>query len=430
MAWRQAAAFAAAALVCPLAAQAQPASAPTATSPARPFRIFDGKPKTICLWTGGHRGIVQLEAHIKRMPGAEEITCLHSVSPVTRRKFPIDDGDALRKWPAAFPVADDDLPDYCPRADLNDPKPVIYIVMSGALRAKGFPPEPNACSAQEAIRRGVEIMQAAVRQTAARGVSWVMLSTMYYNPNPAWPGSVGWVHDRELVEAFNRTQLGKRHPAVDVSTATARVFPLHLDADAFHINDYARHVLAHLWLSALCAWDGIEVPAWSGQMLEEARKQITKARESIRDVRAAEVALVTAPTGRALEVTWRAEPAIHDFSAEFYRCEQYFAGRGGSNGAGRFYAMSDSRISREEDRWKLLWPLPADAPSTRIGEIQYREPTAHGNPDAKETFVNGHHYFIRISSRPAGAWTLSMPVRLGVPKAAASVPPRPGETPR
>ena len=389
---------------------------------ARPFKIFDGKPKTIVLWTGGHWGIEQLTAHVKRMPGAEQITCVHGKAPVTGRKFPIDDGDALRTWPRALPVAADDLPDYCPRAKLNAPNPVIYVVMSGALRAKGFPPEPNACTPAQAIQRCVELMKVAVERTAAKGVDWVMLSTMFHNPNPAWPGSVGWTRSKELIEAFNRTDAGKRHPAVDAYTPMASCYPLHLSADAFHTNDYGRHVLAHLWLSALCAWDGIEVPAWSKELVEEARKRGSRGRDAIRDIAAREIALPPAGTGKALEVTWGCDGPDKDFAGSFYRCEQYFAGRGGSNGRGQFYPMPGAQVTQELDRWKLTWPLPADAPAARTDEIRYREPTAAGNPNARDSFVHGHHYFIKISSK-TGQWALSMPVRLGVAKDAAAAKP-------
>lgn len=398
---------------------AAPAAADEAGPAERPFKIFDGKPKTIVLWTGGHWGIEQLTAHVKRMPGAQQITCVHAKHPATGRKFPIDDGDALRTWPRALPVAAGDLPDYCPRAKLDEANPVIYVVMSGALRAKGFPPESNSCTPEQAIQRCVEIMKVAVEQTAAKGVDWVMLSTMFYNPNPAWPGSVGWTRSKELIEAFNRTDVGKRHPAVDVYTPMASCYPLHLSADAFHTNDYGRHVLAHLWLSALCAWDGIEVPAWSRELVEEARKRGSRGRDAIGGIAAREVALPAGAGGKALEVTWRCDGPDKDFAGSFYRCEQYFAGRGGSNGRGQFYPMAAAQVTRELDGWKLTWPLPADAPAARSGEIQYREPTAAGNPNARDTFVHGHYYFIKITSK-TGQWALSMPVRLGAAAGAAA----------
>lgn len=144
---------------------------------SRPFRIFDGKPKIIALLTSSHRGDGQLFPRIRKMPGAENITL--------RTQGYRTDEDGRREFPSTLPARPDEMPDYCPREKLKGADPVIFIALSGALRAKDFPPPPATCTNQEAVARGSRIMCEGVKRAEAQGVAWVLLSTMHYNPNIA-----------------------------------------------------------------------------------------------------------------------------------------------------------------------------------------------------------------------------------------------------
>ena len=350
----------------------------------RPFKIFDGKAKSIVLLTSSHAGGAELFSRVKKMAGSENIQ--------TRQQGYCTDEDGRRDFPSALPPPPDNLPDYCPRKELTGSDPAVLVVLGGALRAKDFPPAPGTCTDQEALARGVQIMCEGVRRAEAKGVEWVMLSTMHYNPNPAWPHCVGWEKAGELVRAYNETDVGKRHPAVDVSTPLRESYPEYFSGDMYHCNAYGRELVAHSWFKALCEWDGLEVPAWSREMVEAARKRDTKDRQGIRDVRAREIAFPEAESRRALEVTWSAAPDLKDYSAEFFRCEQYYAARGGRSGSGRFVPIAGAKVAQTKDGWRLIWPLPA-------------------SPDPKDPFRNGDHYFIRIAA--GRQWNISFPAQLG-----------------
>jgi len=383
-------------------AVAKPAPAPAAAKPTpmlamplpvlpegpRPFKIFDGKPKVIAMLTSSHRGDRELFPRIRKMPGSENITL--------RTRGYCTDEDGRRVFPSTLPARPDEMPDYCPRQKLAGDEPVILIVLSGALRARGFPPVPGSCTDRQAVDRGVTIMREGVQRAEAQGVSWVLLSTMHYNPNVAWPHCVGWERAGDLVAAYNQTEIRRRHPAVDVFTPLRPYYPLYFSQDMYHCNGFGRELVAHLWFAALCAWDGLKVPAWSWQMVEAAAGRELNDRLAIREIRVREVAWPQADSRRAVEVTWTADAAQGDFAAEYFRCEQYYAARGGASGSGRFYPMPAAQVRQEQGRWRLLWPLPASKQA-----------------DAQGSFRSGDHYFIKVVSRKTNQWNVSAPVKLG-----------------
>ena len=386
---------AAAALAAPAAAAGgEEGAKAAATSPAderpalpkgpRPFKIFDGKPKALVLLTSSHRGGGELFPRVRKMRGGEKVLC--------RQQGYDTDEDGRRRFPSALPPKPDELPDYCPRQELKGTDPVIFLVLSGAVRAKDFPPVPGTCTEKEAIRRGVQIMCEGARRAEDKGVDWVLLSTMHYNPNLAWPHCVGWEQAGKLVAAYNKTEVGKRHPAVDVWEPLRPFYPEYYSGDLYHCNGYGRQLVAHYWFKALCEWDGIEVPAWSWEMVEAAKKREMAGRAGIRDVRGKEVLWPEGASGRALEATWQASADLKDFAAESYRCEQYYAARGGASGSGRFYGLAGAEVTRDKNGWKLIWPLPA-------------------SDEPKGQFRSGDHYFIKVKS--GNQWNVSPPVKLG-----------------
>ncbi len=282
-----------------------------AADPERPFRIFDGKPKRIHLISNSHGGGGELHAYLKRMPGAEKI------------EFTAGGGGGFVGSCKA-----NQLPGYLPKEKLTDSRPVIYVVYHavdtlgrGFKQPEKFMEQWDGASldkyimaktaatrmTEDEIEGALASMKYQVASATAAGISLLIMSNTHFNTYGRG-GASGMNGSEEVVRRWNATELGQRHPAVDVRTATAKVYPLCVNGDRFHTNTAAKSINAYHWFRTMCQWDGIEVPAWAKEMMDAAVAKEKAIRDVIQNIRLSPPGPYR--VGDQVTITWDCDPKV------------------------------------------------------------------------------------------------------------------------
>jgi serine/threonine protein kinase len=259
----------------------------------RPFRIFDGAPKTIVVVNGTYGGHVQLKSRLIRQPGGERVAVKNQTNaPVSGPRL------GMKATPPA----------WCPKSKLDKSEgPVVYIVLGGAgVGAVGnnvrLPAPPGKYPPEQVQTAGLTLLQASVEQAQAQGIDVLFLCNAHYerdSPGGAQPYPA-------LLQAHNRSELGQRHPAVDLCTPFQSRGPLALGFDGVRPSEGGRELLAHLWFTALCAWDGVAVPPWSEALVDQAFTEEQQRRRLITNVvpRGGESYRI----GDSIPIAWSCDP--------------------------------------------------------------------------------------------------------------------------
>jgi hypothetical protein len=143
-------------------------------------------------------------------------------------------------------------------------RPVIYLVLGGVglgTDAAGMrlTTAPGRLTPREAREAGLTLIRAGIEQAQAQGVELVLLTNSYFQRSLPAATATTEPHP-ELVQPHNQSALGQRHPAIDLFTPFQAHCPLAASYDRTKPSEAGRELLAHVWLAALCAWDGVPVP--------------------------------------------------------------------------------------------------------------------------------------------------------------------------
>lgn len=349
-------------------------AAPPTDAAKKPFRVFDGSPRQIVLVTNSHGGGRQLEARLKKMPGAEKVA------------FSSRGGGSFNGKPGQTP------PGWLPKEAYDDKIPVIYVVYNAVdASAAGKRPLPEktleqfsgddlakyieqdvrgAAMSEEEFAGSLKSLQHQVDHAAAKGIDLLILSNTHYN-RTGRGGPAGADGSEEAVRRWNKAPPGQRHPAVDVRTASREVYPLDVCADRFHPCDAGREIMAHGWFSALCAWDGIATPDWSLKMVQDELAREKTLRDAIGEIKLSPAGPYA--VGDTVTITWKTSPNV---------------------------SMATVFFSPSPGMWAAA-PLAEDLPQKGEGRLEWKIPesiswTAGGKAQTTPTVSN--HCYLRVAS--------------------------------
>jgi hypothetical protein len=332
-----------------------------------PFRIFDGRPKQVVLVTNSHGGQRELGARLKKMPGGEKI------------EFRSIFGASFNGRPGGTP------PNWVPGERVTADMPTIYVVYNAVdANVQGKRPLPDKPREQwsasdleqflqgyigpekmseEEIEMSLKYLRHEVQCATEKGINLLVLSNTHYC-RTGRGGPAGADGSDEAVRRWNQTDLGRRHPAVDVRTPTRAAYPLDVCADRFHPSDAGREINAHCWFAALCAWDGVEVPAFSKQMMDDAVAKEKANRDAIRDI-AVTPAGPHRP-GDTVTITWKCDPKV------VQRVKIHF-----SPGPGMWAAapITDSAPVAGPEGGSFAWKIPASITGIGKNKAEFSVPT-------------------------------------------------------
>ncbi|MFQ5808883.1 MAG: SGNH/GDSL hydrolase family protein, partial [Armatimonadota bacterium] len=121
----------------------------------------------------------------------------------------------------------------------------------------------------EHIRQGADAMEKYVKLLKQDGADLVFLGMHIYK-HPMEP-AIG--NERLALAELIRRKIPDVHPGPDVWTPTKELYPEAFAGDLLHPNSVGKAVMAHHWLATLCKYDGVDVPDWSREEMEQAIEQ-------------------------------------------------------------------------------------------------------------------------------------------------------------
>lgn len=164
-------------------------------------------------------------------------------------------------------------------------RPVIVLAQQSLQGVYGaFPEGIRSADDVERIQRGADAIERYAKCILDDGAAAVVIGMHIYKV-----GMEPEIGNERLALA----ELMKRKPAriyagPDVWTPTSKQHPLAFDTDKRHPNYIGAEIMAHYWFKALLEREGLEVPDWSRQELEEAIKNrplgLTRGRKVFTDL--------------------------------------------------------------------------------------------------------------------------------------------------
>ncbi len=250
----------AAAFVAVLCAAAAGAEEPVDT----PRRTFDGEPKVLLVngYSTSFHWPKVLQRKLDRLAGGR--------SPV-RVRTATRGGTPIAKW---IDVA------------TGEPRPPYTAAVRPALKAAGETPvivlaqqSLQWCFGDrqagirgpddsERIEAGADILERYARRLLSDGATQVFIAMHIYK-HPMEP-EIG--HERLALKALLGRDVPGVHAGPDVWAPTKALYPQAFARDGVHPNALGAEVMAQHWFEALLARDGLDVPAWSRQEMNDALK--------------------------------------------------------------------------------------------------------------------------------------------------------------
>jgi hypothetical protein len=116
------------------------------------------------------------------------------------------------------------------------------------------------------IKQGADAMQKYVELMIADGADLVLLAAHIYK-RPMEP-QIG--NERLALAELVARKIPKVHAGPDVWEPTRKQYPKAFARDGVHPNSIGAEIMAQLWFETLLVHDGLEVPEWSRNEMQEA----------------------------------------------------------------------------------------------------------------------------------------------------------------
>ena len=273
-----------------------------AVEATRSVKIFDGQPKKLVVVHNGNgpytRG--QFIDRIQKMPGSEGIELSEK-----------------KQKAVGLNLAKNRNPEWFPKEPYPEEETIVYFVQSfvghGTYRLPGKKPvrlDSTKCKwNDETKEQGMNLMLETLRRLLEYNVDVVFMSDTFWNhlENMGHDSHQGWHYARNLVHEYNKNhkELAHIHPAIDTQTETEKIHPYQLTFDLYHPSFAGHETIAHDWFSALCAYDGLEVPAWSKEWRD---KEVAKERSLRATIKSVEAKVIEVNGEPHLQVDYVCDP--------------------------------------------------------------------------------------------------------------------------
>lgn len=119
---------------------------------------------------------------------------------------------------------------------------------------------------QERIERGANVIEQYGKRILDDGAAFVVIGMHIYKRS--MEPAIG--HERLALARLMSKKPDRIYAGPDVWTPTSKQFPLAFDTDKAHPNFIGAEIMAQYWFEALLTREGLEVPDWSRQEMDEA----------------------------------------------------------------------------------------------------------------------------------------------------------------
>jgi len=229
------------------------------------MQMFDGKAKTLVVngYSTSFRWPDMLQRKLDRYFDGRRVLTVRKATkggtPIARW-IDVETGEPRKPW----------LDIVRPALKRESDEPVVVLAQQSLQwafgdRRAGIRDRDDA----ERIRRGADVLARYVGLLLRDGADHVFVAMHIYK-HPMEP-EIG--NERLALDELMRREVPSLSSGPDVWTATKELYPWGFAPDTVHPNLIGAEVMAQLWFESLLAHDGIEVPDWSRQEMEEALRE-------------------------------------------------------------------------------------------------------------------------------------------------------------
>ena len=122
---------------------------------------------------------------------------------------------------------------------------------------------------RERIKRGADVIEQYTERILDDGAAAVVVGMHIYKRS--MEPAIG--NERLALAELRARRPSRVYAGPDVWTPTSKYYPLAFDTDKAHPNYIGAEIMAHCWFKALLEREGLPVPEWSGQEMENAIKR-------------------------------------------------------------------------------------------------------------------------------------------------------------
>ncbi|GEM_PF-2433650 len=329
---------------------------------AEEFKIFDGSKRVILYQTSSHAGQRQLQELLRMVPGGEQFEVLKM--PYSWKKTP----EKIREYPI-----------------------IISRISGGFDRAFRVASFDKPISAEKQAE-GLELLSDMIASRLERDqpTVWVGISGHYHQLQGKAHGE-GQLSTAAIYKAYQKQNRNSRVTVVDTLEATSNIYPIGVRSDGMHASPFANYLEGQAIVEALCAQDGVPVPAEIAPHIEQILLEAADLRDAFRvtapqpETPKTEIAL-----GESLEIAWEVDdPEVTGIYVMLHRL-----------GHDDYY-LSDRIDVSTEKRGSLTWVVQEPLPvlGNRMTKIKEFSPsTAKAEHFARKIPGGRKQFCIRIVS--------------------------------
>jgi len=227
------------------------------------FKVFSGEQRLVVVhgYSTSFQWWAALQRKIDRFhPGdrkVEVVLAAKGGTPIAKW-MDVDSGEPLPAW----------IERVTPTLQLKGDRPAVVLAQQslqwafGDDRTRGIEGSNDTVN----IKRGADAIDRYVRLLFRDGADRVFVAMHIYK-QPMEP-AIG--HERiALTEALKRG-IANFHGGPDVWEPTSKLWPQAFAGDKLHPNSIGVEIMAQLWFETLLEHDGLDVPAWSREEMQNA----------------------------------------------------------------------------------------------------------------------------------------------------------------